>query len=326
MSFSCTTQTLVVTAILALTSPLNAALMVQGYDVNRHDRSDSNSFIGSGYSFSGVANSGLNAQNNLEFRGWATMISPSFFLSANHFHNADGVNLRFFETNSVMGTYVDRMVLSGQRIAGSDLWLGRLDSPLTTVSIYSIATGNLVGQPIQVVGRSATSPAQRVGSNVIDEQINSFSHPNLGSSVGDVYAFDLDPVTDEARVEGGDSGGPSFAIVNGSLALAGIHWFQYTVSDDPSTPENEALQPPGSGDTRAGNYMTQINSAIAAANIGESASFVPVAVPEPGTWTLLAVTVVGLSVRRFCCSWTRQDSVCLNPGGSSYGKHRPLCP
>jgi hypothetical protein len=262
-----------------------AALTIQGFNPNRHERFGGNAFFASGVDFSGVASSGLNAQNQLSFSGWATMITPSYFLSATHFHPSTGVKLNFYETNSLTGNVYTGTVASGQAIGNSDLWLGRLDQPVSAnVAKYSILTGDYTGGFIDVVGRSTADPEQRVGSNNIDEYINGFSDPNLGSTVSDVYLFDYDNPggtgIDEAYVQGGDSGAPSFAVINGKLVLTGIHWFQYT-ADDGSL---------GSGDTRAGNYMNALNAAI----IGESATFV--SVPEPSS-LLVMLGIAGGYVR-----------------------------
>jgi len=266
-----------------------AALTIQGFDSNRHERFGSNSFLSAGIDYSGVASFGPNAQSQLTFNGWATMITPSYFLSATHFPPGTGAKLNFYETNSLSGNLFTGTVASGQQIANSDLWLGRLDQPVTAnIAKYSILTGDYTGGLIDVVGRSLSDPAQRVGRNNIDQYINSFSDANLGATISDVYLFGYDNPggtgIDEAYVQGGDSGAPSFAVINGALVLTGIHWFQYTTASGGL----------GSGDTRAGSYMSALNAAI----IGESATFV--AVPEPSSW--LALLAVAGGCFRYCRS------------------------
>src|SRR5690349_5493775 len=68
-----------------------AALTVQGYSAQTagmYDRFlNDPSFIGSGYNWSGVGR-GINTISNADVGSWGTMISPSYFISANHFSPA----------------------------------------------------------------------------------------------------------------------------------------------------------------------------------------------------------------------------------------------
>ncbi len=256
-------------------SQVDAALTVRGYSPAVHERFDSSSFIGGGLDFSGVASSGPNGLGAEAFTRWGTLVSPSFFVSAFHFHPGVGASLRFYETNSLSGDSIMRTVTDGFRILDSDLWLGRLDQAVTAdVATYAIATGNVIGLPITVVGRSLTATGQRVGTNVVSNETeyrDDFSDPDLVGT-GDVYpfAYNSPGSSDEALVQGGDSGAPSFTTINNKLVLTGVHWFQY--ADVTNTMF-------GSGDTRVGSYVAELSAIINAAGLGESI-FV-VAVPEP---------------------------------------------
>ena len=91
-------------------------------------------------------------------------------------------------------------------------------------------------------------------------------------------------------LNGGDSGGPSFVVVGGQLALVGIHWFKYSGDTDPNS------EPTGSGDTYVSRYITEIDALMKPS--GEQLTVV--AVPEPSAILLLAIGLpgVGLILRR----------------------------
>src|SRR5690606_13143804 len=110
----------------------------------------------------------------------------------------------------------------------------------------------------------------------------------------DVFLYDYDVGVggmgaDEARVEGGDSGGPTFAIgAGGALGLVGIHWFNYDPSDG---------QLGGSGDTFVPSFIDEVNAAMALAGSSERLSVIT-AVPEPSTAALLLVGIAAVGLRR----------------------------
>lgn len=273
-------------AWLALVSTARADLIVRGYAPQNHDRyyvGIDRAFIGEGRDWSGV---GMQVGSSL----WGTMISPTYFLSANHLHPSTGGTLRFYHTNSLSGGFEDRTVLGGVQISGTDLWLGQLTAPVSSsVAQYAIygppTPAGYVGLDIYTVGLASTFyPSDgrfRLGRNQIDV-VGDFTVPSASSGPG--YAHDYDAPTggvgpDESKYASGDSGGPSFAIIDNQLALTGIHWFIYT----------DAFNG-GSGDTRLADHIAALNSSM----IGES---VIVAVPEP-TSLLLAgsgVAAAGLA-------------------------------
>jgi hypothetical protein len=83
----------------------------------------------------------------------------------------------------------------------------------------------------------------------------------------------------EAYLEGGDSGGPSFAIANGSLALLGTHF----VDDGPVF--DGAL----SGDSFIPFYVNQLDANM----VGEQVTLA--VVPEPVTMVTLFIGLAGLA-------------------------------
>ena len=267
------------TLIAAQAATVDADLIVNGFDADRHDRyNNSTNFVGQAFDLSGIGRVATGGR-------WATLISPSYFLSATHLHPGNSATVRFYESNDQSGGFVNRGIESAQQIAGTDLWLGKLDAAIgPSIHTYPIvAPGALVGQTIHVVGQDGAT-GMRMGRNVIDEVIPNLSGGGLAST-GDVFTFDYDTDDgvgqDESWLQTGDSGGPSFAVVDGKLALVGIHWF-IDFGDETSN----AL----SGDTLVSSYLSEIGAAMD----GESLTIV--AIPEASAVWMGAIVVAGLVV------------------------------
>jgi hypothetical protein len=207
-------------------------------------------FIGQPYDWSGV---GLSSGGN-----WATMISPTYFLSANHYHPAAGSTVTFYTGNSTSSTSftytVDNFYYQTTDLGnGSDLCLQRFTTPVDA----SIAKYSVLSLPNDAAYLGVTNwtygKTNRVGKNNIDavENLNLVSY---GYGITRVMYFDYDATggqgPDEAYLEGGDSGGPSFAVVNNSLALLGIHF----VNDGP------VYDGAPSGDSFVPFYVSQLNA------------------------------------------------------------------
>ncbi len=266
-----------------------AELTVRGYSAPLHERFQNNSqFIGNPYNWSPVGRT-TSGQ-------WVTMVSPNYFLTALHAAPPLNSTVRLFETNSTSGNSMTATVLSGTQIAGTDLYLGRLDTA-TTYGIAKIAAMPVPSPNQELflfgVGTNAEVTAQqRLGRNQVDLFVKNFQNSLLGPAVTDVIIYDYDTPTggvgdDEATIQPNDSGAPTFIIYNGEPLLVGIHWFQYSQGTIPG------MAPTGSGDSYVPSYINAINAAM----IGEQLTVT--AVPEPCSLMLVAASALLVPLRRW---------------------------
>jgi hypothetical protein len=224
-------------------------------------------FVGEAFDWSGVGRSSNGA--------WITMISPTHFVSANHYHPNAGDTITFFEGNTLVGRSHAYTVDSfgydtsygGQ---SSDLWLGRLTTPL--VAKHRIAT-----YPVLALGSDgaytdmfmyAYGYPNRVGTSRIGAIVDDFEigrtrtmrfwfHATEGTGTGPT----------DCHLIGGDSGGPSFVLVGGRLALVGVH---FTTNDTNGVPDPEDSWPFGfgwSGDSFVPFYIAQLDANMGAERV-----------------------------------------------------------
>lgn len=253
-----------------------AALSLENYSANSHHRYANHSdFIGAAYDWSGTGR---------EVGGvhWATMISPTHFVSAYHYFPAPGSSLLFHSDNDLSGPTVSRTVSSITRIGGTDLVVGALNAtPGATIAFYAVAANATTpagfnssvyaNREALVVGRDVGTGTEsfRLGRNLLD----GFENHSEGASIGDIITFMDDSPgdahflgDDEAFLQSGDSGAPLFISSGSDLILTGVHW---TILPDSG--------PVYSGSTFIPNYIDEINAVLAPS--GESLTLV--SVPEP---------------------------------------------
>jgi hypothetical protein len=102
---------------------------------------------------------------------------------------------------------------------------------------------------------------------------------------------------DECYLEGGDSGGPAFAVVNGSLALLGtgfVNAVDLGLTTPPGVYNTGIYDGAPSGDAFVPFYVDQLDAHM----VGESVALAPV--PEPITMTSLFLALGGLG------AWVRR--------------------
>jgi len=273
----------------------NAALTIDNYtDAVNNRFSNDPSFILSDYDLSGIGRGSSGK--------WATMVSNNVFVSANHYHPATGETLYFYSNNDPNSTAITRTVVSGERILedGSgnvtDIWAGVLNAPLPeTIARYTYATeritaanfnsSSLHDQDAYLVGISpgntTTEPGQDqgVGENVI----NAMAQVNFSDTEDEYLLMDYDSSgdpnyrTNEAYVNGGDSGSPLLVVDDGNLLLLGTASFQYNLTNGTD----------GSGYTYTGDSKDSLGNFITTS-----------AVPEPSSLALFSLSAFLFWMRR----------------------------
>ena len=262
-------------ALLFLGPLAHADLIVETYQPNRQDRfyvGADKAFLGQAFNWSGV---GQTSGNN-----WATMISPSYFVSSAHDHPAPGQTLTFYSDNTTNHPHTYTVSSFGYTTTypggtSSDLWLGELTAPIpaadhiTSYPVLSLASNSkYVGLEIYVNGLP-----DRVGRNIV----NFVGPVNDSGQFTQSMEYDYSAVgvgPDEAYLNNGDSGGPTFTNSNGTLALLGIHFGRYTAF-------------PISVDSFVPYYVPQLDAHMAAEQV-------LVILPEPPVLPLFALALIPL--------------------------------
>jgi len=281
-----------------LSPQVRAQMVVADYTALTNDRFKNDpSFFASAYDFSGVGRGSSGK--------WATMVSENVFISANHYHPAIGEALTFHLDNDPFGATLVRSVSGGVHIANSDVWVGWLDSPVSSgVASYTIpnyAAANVIqfsatplsGATILTVGKSpggnvggVSNTNFVVGQNVIDGFDTGVS---VGSVVNDVTRWiqdipsDANKVLYESLLQSGDSGAPSFYVdLTGQMQVEGLHFSVGSLLIYGKKRE-------ASYDTYLPNFKQDIESQILLHSIS---------VPEPSAVSLFCVALGGLLLRR----------------------------
>jgi hypothetical protein len=214
---------------LASPAPSSKALDWNAYHENTNSRFYTGAdgrFLGGSLNWSGV---GV-IQSDF---GWATMISDRYFLSSYHIQpNVTSSDVHFYRTNS-LSTSADNYAQAsidtsfGQRLTGTDLWLGRLTAAAPSwVKRYPL----IKRQDSMIYGANFDPTMYTVGYKNLPGSLD-YRKSQLGTNqiasvgAGLLSTKDAGAGDAEAITIGGDSGGPTFVPSTfGGLALAGIHW------------------------------------------------------------------------------------------------------
>ncbi|MEX0320735.1 MAG: hypothetical protein AB3N63_01105 [Puniceicoccaceae bacterium] len=265
--------------LVSLWSSVTGAIAIDNFTSSTNDRfANSGSFLLNSWNLSAIAKNQS---------GWGTLISDNVIISANHLHPAVGSVLNFYKDNDPTGTPFEREIVSGQRIAASDIWLGVLSDPLppdvqplpfmtdTISSELRFRTVGLEDETGYMVGRSPSSFAtdldMAVGENILEYWWGPFD--TAGTNDMAIVAIqqlstDSGYLFNESKLNIGDSGGPLLAVVDGDLKVVGINWFNGYVTQGSTTRDL-------SGFSYVGNYASELNTVIS-----DNASNVP-----GGFWT-----------------------------------------
>ncbi len=229
------------------------ALSVNGYSAEKNNRfssgfptspveNASTAFIGASYDWSSVGYStttyGTSNPQNL------TLIDSEHFVYAVHYSPTVGSTVTFVGTD---GAFYSATVLSisGAFITGngtdqlsSDLGVGTLSTPVA-VSSSSVTSSKILFLGYSDANYSASSISSLlvygkngvIGVNSVTAVKTNKQFLNSSSGtytkLGTTLEMDADYTTEnQATFQGGDSGGPTFATVNGSdkMYLVGVHW------------------------------------------------------------------------------------------------------
>lgn len=259
--------------VLGGVQSLSAAINITGYSPAVNDRfANDASFIGADYDFSGVARA--------DDGRWVSMISPTAFVSAYHWEPATGTDVTFYESNDPLGNQFTSSIRSTQRVGGTDIVVGFLDSALpNTYAYYDIfdgalsggAAGQLYNYPIPnittyMLGISPTdygdvSLNMSIGLNELEAYI---PQATVASSTADaVVTFqDSSPSAYEAQLAVGDSGGPAFAMIDGVPTIVGVNWFTATFGDGTELSAMSYLP----------NYADEVDGILSASAVPEPAA------------------------------------------------------
>lgn len=263
-----------------------AASAVQSFSAATNNRYANNTaFVGSAFDFSGVGRDGSGR--------WGTMLSPTVFIGANHF--APSGALIFYPGNNPLATPVTISISTGQQLGGSDLYIGRLASPVPSfITSYSylgipltgagFGSSGVANLPVFMGGISVSGNAygsavtnQVIGTNRIEGFIKNAVAMEISGTSDVVYTvtnqpgdsvFGYSPTTYETQLSGGDSGSPLLVRSGASLFVAGTAFGVGSGDIDPgASVANRDL----TAYTYTGNYASLIQNYISVSVVPEPA-------------------------------------------------------
>lgn len=241
---------LAVVCALALAQTRAQAIAINTYINSRHDRF----YSGADKAFIVPVNMSAVGQTYPWSGGeWLTMIDDQYFLTAGH-APAAGFTVTLFEGNDANGPRHAFQLTWAAVGTWGDLRLGRLTAPIpTSANIVPMAMWDGIvprGQlnplstgGLYTVGRGFNAPTVTpLTGHAVAKNYGTVGANNLlglipGSNTIDLSNPDIPPNPDGGTTVGGDSGGPSFVIINGQPRVAGIH---YVVNGDSYVPASRS--------------------------------------------------------------------------------------
>lgn len=296
---------------LVASSPSARALIVFGYDAGVHERftggtitanptSNPGFFLGS-HDFSGVGWQ----TGNTNFA--VTLISPQHFLAARHAAPANGSTVSFRGSDGVVRTYTVETTTTMPYSAGvdSDLVVGKLTqtvaAPITFYASLFLGSSlnSYTGLELTVYGAQGRTGLNTIAGFAAADFLPQDSINDSLFAITNYDAINGGTLSAPAATQGqaGDSSGPSFVRIGGSLALVGVH---------------SAINLAGTQtyDTFVPNHLVDINAVLTA---GGYSLQLFTAIPEPETYAVGAGAAAGLvALMRRRRSRTRDQRL---PGG-----------
>jgi len=245
----------------------------------------SGDFLLDGFDLSGVG------WDTNDTRKGFVMISPLHFLAATHFAPNSSDSITFNNRNGDLVTIGvnDTTVMANDDDSDSDLTLGTLDRQITSGDeIGFLPVANLASEAgyttrqIFVYGQTP-----KVGIGDIGTFQDFGSDPiTSGSGINEsrTYQFTYNDAIgngNDAFFEIGDSGSPSFTVIDGQLAITGTH---SALVDSGTTKLNYDIFVP--------NYIDELNTAMSS----DSGNYQVNTVPEPSQFAALAAIASAFAV------------------------------
>ena len=314
--------------VAALAAPASHALEIDfGFDPARHNRFLSGfgpnpvqnpNVLGMPLDFSGVG-WGTGAYKSIN----VAMVTPMHFIVAEHNKPAVGSNINFLGTDGVVrsytvGSYIPLKYDEGNPANVSDLMIGQLQvaiQPTDNISIYKVARpgpfeypfGNTPaqyldyyrGKEMVVVGKNDVGGLDldgdgfndlggKISKNIIDD-VGVYNFGTVDTNTVGV-GFESPPNTpDSGRFVSGDSGSPSFLLIDGQLYALGSH----SGADFMANPQYNV-------DGFLPYYVDQINNLIRGTGF-QIVLFNPV--PEPGPMAMIGSAAAALVFLRRRRRW-----------------------
>ena len=184
--------------------------------------SANNSFLLSGFDTTGI---GWFVQDT---RRQFAMVSPLHFVCATHFRPNVNGQVRFLGSDGVVYTHeIQTTEIIVDNGVNTDLTLGTLETPIDTSVIKPLSYANLPSENSYVGAGSVFGRTAQAGQTTF-QGITNFNDPNISASFNNTrYAVLAHNISsgdsNDAFLEGGDSGSPSFLELNGELALVGTN-------------------------------------------------------------------------------------------------------